>query len=575
MRSAALAVAFLALAWAAAKNAPAGKRPLGVPIFHDVAAETGLRFQHFTGATGEYLLPEIMGAGVALFDYDGDGDLDIYLLQGTMLDPRKSLKQALFPPPRDHWPGHRLFRNEIIPSGKLQFTDVTEQSRLGFEGYGMGVAVGDFDNDGHPDLYVTNVGSNILYRNNGDGTFADVTREAGLDEVRWPTSAAFLDYDRDGNLDLFVANYVDFTVRGNISCYDKTGAQDYCNPAIYHSLPGRLFRNTGKGKFVDVTVSSGIGAAFGKGLGVVCADFNSDGWTDIFVANDGTESQLWINQRNGTFKDLALISGVAYNADGAAQAGMGVTSDDFDNDGDEDLFVTHLAKETNALYVNDGRGSFSDATIQYGLSQTNFSGTGFGTKWFDYDNDGFLDLFVANGSVTLVEALRGKPYPYQQRNQLFHNESGKFFRDVSLLAGPALQVPGVGRGAAFGDINNDGAIDIVVTNNNGPVQLLLNDVGTRHHWLMIGLRAARGNRFAIGAKVGLFRRGQKPLWRRVHADGSYLSSSDIRVSFGLGDSSAGLESVVVEWPSGEPEIWKDVRIDMLVTLRQGTGERWH
>ena len=575
MKSGALAILFLALAWTATKKAPTGKPSPGVPVFRDVAGETGLRFQHFTGATGDYLLPEIMGAGVALFDYDGDGDLDIYLLQGTLLDPRKSLKQALFPPPRDHWPGHRLFRNELIPSGKLQFTDVTEQSGLGFAGYGMGVAVGDFDNDGNPDLYVTNVGSNILYRNNGDGTFADVTREAGLDEVRWPTSAAFLDYDRDGNLDLFVANYVDFTVRGNISCYDKTGARDYCNPAIYHSLPGRLFRNTGKGKFVDVTVSSGIGAAFGKGLGVVCADFNSDGWTDIFVANDGTESQLWINQRNGTFKDLALISGVAYNPDGATQAGMGVTADDFDNDGDEDLFVTHLAKESNALYLNDGKGIFSDATIQFGLTQAGFSGTGFGTKWFDYDNDGFLDLFVANGSVTVVEALRGKPHPYQQRNQLFHNESGRSFRDVSLSAGPSLQVPGVGRGAAFGDINNDGAIDVVVTNNNGPVQLLLNEVGSRRHWLMVSLQATRGNPSAIGAKVGLFRKGQKPLWRRVHADGSYLSSSDTRVHFGLGDSGAGLESVVVKWPSGEAESWKNIRTDSLVTLRQGTGQQWH
>lgn len=533
-----------------------------LPVFREAAAQAGLQFEHRTGATGKYFLPEIMGAGVALFDYDGDGDLDVYLIQGTPLDNGKTLREP-----------SRLFRNELIPSGRLRFTDVTAQAGVGHIGYGMGVAIGDYDNDGDLDLYVTNFGSNVLYRNNGDGTFTDVTRQAGVDDIRWTTSATFLDYDRDGNLDLFLTNYVDFTVKGNIACYEPAGARDYCNPAIYHPLPDRLYRNLGNGTFVDVTAESGIGAAFGNGLGVTTGDFNSDGWIDIFVANDGTENQLWINQRDGTFKDMALTAGVAYNADGVAQAGMGVTAGDFDNDGDEDLFITHLARETNTLYVNDGKAVFHDATIPFGVSKFSFPGTGFGSQWFDYDNDGFLDLFIANGAVTMVESQRGSPYPYRQRNQLFHNESGRFLRDVTLAAGPALELSGVGRGAAFGDIDKDGDIDIVMTNNHGPARLLLNETGSRRHWLQVSLQSGQGNRYAIGARVGMFRKGQKPLWRRVQAGGSYLSSSDIRVHFGLGDSTTNPESVIVEWPGGEAEIWKDISIDKLMILRQGTGER--
>ncbi|PYV12803.1 MAG: hypothetical protein DMG07_16310 [Acidobacteria bacterium] len=270
------------------------------PAFREAAAETGLEFRHFTGATGQFYIPEIMGAGVALFDYDNDGDLDVYLVQGTMLDRTKRPAESIFPPGPGFRAGNRLFRNELVPAGKLRFTDVTEAAGVGHEGYGMGVAVGDYDNDGRLDLYVTNFGSNVLYHNNGNGTFTDRTRDAGVDDPRWSTSAAFLDYDRDGRLDLFVSNYVDFTVKGNKKCQAPTGEPDYCTPAAYRPVPARLFHNEGNGRFTDVTERAGLGAAFGPGLGVVCADFDGDGWTDIYVANDGAANLLWITARTAS-----------------------------------------------------------------------------------------------------------------------------------------------------------------------------------------------------------------------------------------------------------------------------------
>jgi len=539
--------------------------------FRDAATEVGLRFQHFTGATGEFFMPEIMGAGAALLDYDGDGDLDVYLLQGTLLDQSKSLKEALFPPPISQQPGHRLFRNELVPKGRLSFRDVTSEAGVGYEGYGMGAAVGDYDNDGDPDLYVTHFGSNILFRNNGNGTFTDVTREAGVDDPRWSTSAAFLDYDRDGNLDLFLTNYVDFTVKGNKKCFAPTGERDYCTPAAYRPVPDRLFRNIGKGTFVDVTQSAGIGKAYGPGLGVACADFNSDGWIDIYVANDGAANLLWINKGDGTFEESALLAGAAYSMDGVARAGMGVAAGDFDNDGDEDLLVTNLASEGSTLYRNH-RGAFSDVTLELGLTRASFPFTGFGVGWFDYNNDGRLDLFAANGAVTIVEALRGSHYPYQQRNQLFRNEgTDKPMVNVSAAAGAAFEQLQVGRGAAFGDIDNDGDLDILISNNNGPVRLLLNEGAEKNHWLQVRLQGASDNRQGIGARVTVLRENQTPLWRHVHTDGSYLSTHDSRVHFGLG-SNLNLQGVLVHWPGGTREIFDGIKPDTVVTLRQRAGK---
>ncbi len=546
--------------------------PSSIPLFREVAAEVGLKFHHFAGTTGQYYMPEIMGAGVALFDYDNDGDLDVYLVQGTMLDPTQDPRSAKFPPPPGWKPGNRLFRNLLSETGKLRFVDVTEKAGIGHVGYGMGVAVGDYDNDGFQDLYVTNFGHNVLYHNNGDGTFTDVTVQAGVDDPRWSTSAAWVDYDRDGRLDLFVANYLDFTVKGNKQCYASTGERDYCTPKMYQPVPARLFHNRGDGTFEDVTEAAGIGASIGPGLGVVCADFNSDGWPDIYVANDGAAAHLWINQQNGTFKERGLSSGTAYNAEGAPQAGMGVAAGDFDGDGDEDIFKTNLTNEGCNLYVNDGHGNFNDESAEFGLLQPTFPYTGFGTEWFDYDNDGHLDLFIANGAVNRIESLRGSPYPFNQNNQLFRNESGgRKFREMTGVAGPALALSEVSRGAAFGDINNDGAIDIVVANNNGPVRLLLNQTRSlnRNHWLLVRLEAAGGNRFAIGARVEVRLRGRN-LLRRAHTDGSYLSANDIRVHFGLGEDTK-IEKLIANWPDGRCEEWDRLEVDRMVTIRQGTG----
>ena len=545
--------------------ATAPSHAAGGPIFTESAAAAGLTFTHMNGATGKYYLPEIMGAGVALFDYDNDGDLDVFLVQGGAIGPPTRAAATC-----------RLFRNDLTVAADgrrtLRFTDVTEAAGLALRGYGMGAAVGDYDNDGFQDLLVTSFGSLTLFHNNGNGTFTDVTKLAGVSDSGWSTSAAFFDYDRDGYLDLFVAHYVDFTTAANKLCNDPAGARDYCSPRAFRPVPARLFHNDGHGHFVDVSAASGITKAYGAGLGVAVGDYNGDGWLDLYVANDGTPNQLWINRHDGTFVDEGPLSGAALSPTGNPEGSMGIASGDFDLDGDEDLFVTNIVGETSVLYVNDGHGNFEDARARSGLAALTAAFTGFGTDWIDYDNDGWPDLFVANGAVNIVEALRGQPSPYRMRNQLFHNTGDRRFEETSATAGPAFARAEVSRGAAFGDIDNDGDVDIVVTNNNGPVRLLLNQVGARNHWLQIRLDQRPGNRFGIGAWVGVERAGRPTLWRRVRTDGSYLSASDVRLHFGLG-SSPDVGAVVVQWPDGGRERWTAVAADRLVTLRRGTGQR--
>jgi enediyne biosynthesis protein E4 len=551
--------------------------------FTDRGKDTGIDFVNVNGMSGQFYMTEIMAPGVALFDYDNDGDLDVYLVQGSELRAQGSELRAQGSGLRaqgsnsDNAQGGsgkgRLYRNdlEIRADGtrQLHFTDVTEQSGIVSRDYGMGVAAGDFNNDGCVDLYLTNFGRNQMFRNNCDGTFSDVSKTTGTDSAGWSVSAAFVDIDRDGWLDLYVGNYLRYSLEGNTPCYSSFGALGYCTPRSYEALPGRLFRNRRDGTFVDVTAQSRMGSEFGPALGVTTADFNGDGWMDIYVANDGAENQLWLNQRNGTFKNVALLAGVALPITGKAEGSMGVDAGDFDNDGDEDLVMTELASEGTNLYVNDGAGTFEDRGSPSGLEAITLPYTGFGTAWFDFDNDGWLDLLAVNGTVQIIEALRQAhdPFPLHQRKLLLKNLGNGRFEDVTERAGMVFRLSEVGRGAAFGDIDNDGDIDVVVANNNGLTRLLVNNVGNRAHW--IGLRlVGEGGRDMLGARVEIVRKAG-PLWRRVRSDGSYASANDPRVLAGLGDSAEPVR-VRVRWPDGRVEERSDLPIDRYSTVKEGS-----
>jgi hypothetical protein len=539
-------------------------------LFVDATESSGVRFQHVNGRTGQFYYPEIIGSGVAVFDYNGDGKLDILVLQGGALGPGADLKAA------NESCSARLFRNDLVvhPDGtrELKYTDVTEASRLCSHGYGMGIAIGDYNNDGCPDVFITHFGApNQLFRNNCDGTFTDVTRQAGVaGDGRWGSSATFVDYDRDGFLDLYVANYVDYRIDNNQTCYASTSARDYCAPSAYKPVPGILYHNRGNGTFEDVSVRSGITRAYGAGLGVMAADLDGDGWPDIYVANDGNPNQLWINQKNGAFKNEADIRGCAVNADGVAEAGMGVDIADFDGNGTEDIFLTHLTREKSTLFVNRGGGYFEDRSVETGVAAPSIPFTGFGTVFFDYDNDGWLDIVAANGAVHLIEELKTPqdPYPLQQRNQLFHNLGNGHFEESTASAGPVFQRLEVGRGLAAGDLDNDGGTDLVISNNGGPLRVVLNKVGSANPWL--GLRLLSGKRDAYGAKVEIKRHGLPTLWRRVRADGSYLSANDPRILVGLG-SAPQIDSVAVHWPDGRTERFSVPPLRQYTTLVQGSG----
>jgi hypothetical protein len=545
------------------------------PWFEERATAAGIDFVHFNGMSGEYYYPEIMAPGVGLLDYDNDGDLDLYLVQSQMLGKGKTSKDALFPPRGAL--GDRFYRNDLTvgADGKrtLRFTDVTDAAGINVQTYGMGVAAADVDNDGFVDIYRTGLSEGVLLHNNGNGTFTDVTVKSGTaNKGGWGVSASFVDIDRDGWLDLFVGNYLLYSIEGDIDCLSVTGQHDYCPPNSYRAQPSKLFRNRGDGTFVDVTRASLEGGAYGPALGVSTADFDSDGWLDIYVGNDGMANQLWMNQKNGRFKDMAFLNGAAVNGQGNAEASMGIDAGDYDNDGDEDIFITNWLAQMNILYQNIGNGVFEDRKAASGLGSPSLAKTGFGTAWFDYDNDSWLDLITLNGSVSMIEAqARTKdPFPLKMLNQLFRNLGNGRFEDVSAQGGEPFKLLDVSRGAAFGDVDNDGDVDVVVGTANGPTRLFVNNIGNRNHWLGLRLVGVAG-RDMIGARVWIVRGSGPMLLRRARSDGSYASANDPRVVVGLGKGTEPV-TVRVQWPDGKTEEWTNQAIDRWVTLKQGSGK---
>jgi len=515
------------------KQAAKASPDAGCPVtFTDVAASVGLKFQHDRGATPEHQLPETMGSGVAWLDYDHDGWLDLYVVQS-----------GAFPPDGSARAQDRLFRNV---GGK--FTDVTEKAGLKDSAYGMGVVAADVDNDGWTDLYVTNFGGNTLYRNNGDGTFTDVTKKAGVAGSGWSTSAAFADFDGDGDLDLFVVRYLDYSVEKNYFCGDPVKKKrDYCHPSLYPPVGNLLFRNNGDGTFTDVTESSGIAGSLGKGLGVVVSDVDDDGKPDVYVANDTTMNFLFHNLGGMKFEDVSLVSGAGVNSAGRAFGGMGVSAADMDGDGRPDLMVANFEAEPNSFYRNLGDGVFEDASAVSGFGAPAFNFSGFGLNPLDAANAGRLDVFIANGHVLETPKLQG--VTYAERPFLMWNDGkGKF---TERGCGAPFRRPLVGRGAATADFDNDGDVDIAVSNSGGPLELLRND-GAHGGWIGLILKGSVSNRGGIGAKVTL----ETELGRQVRdlkAGDSYLSSSDPRVHFGLG-TAKDIRRLEVRWPSGKTQL---------------------
>jgi enediyne biosynthesis protein E4 len=551
----------------------------GPVLFDDVSKQVGIDFWQYSGATGEMLLPEMVGSGAALFDYDNDGDMDVYLVQGYPNDPQG---KPLVPVPPGWKPGNRLFRNNLKETGKLTFTDVTESSGVGLADKGMGVAAGDYDNDGYVDLYVTNYGHNVLYHNNGNGTFTDVTASAGVASSGWSTSAAFIDYDKDGLLDIAVVHYVDFYRR---PCYMFDGRLDYCGPSPFKGTATELYHNLGNGHFKNVTDEVGLNAKVGPGLGILTGDFGPDGFPGFMVANDGAANYLWINERRSpqskpndrAFKEVGLTHGLAFASDGRPRAGMGLASGDIFGDGGESIIVTNLPTEAFTLFQRQTNGDFVDATEQSGLSHISLPFTGFGVGLFDMANNGLLDMFSSNGGVRgmasdLSSNPKGDPFPYREKKLLLKNMGkGKEFVDITASAGPVFQIPEVSRSAVFGDVNNDGGVDILVTNNNGPARLLLNTLPDRGHWLAVHLEGTKTNRSGYGSVVEVVRKDGTSVKRWVRGDSSYLAANDARAHFGLGkDTEVG--RIQVHWLAGECESWKQSSVDTILNLKEGTGQ---
>ena len=531
-----------------------------LPFFEDVTAKSGIRFKHEASSTSQKYLPESMGGGVAMFDYDNDGWLDLFFVNGARLqDP---MPPGTLPDKTDPRFWNRLYRNNRDGT----FTDVTEAAGLQGKLYGMGVATGDYDNDGNVDLLVTNLGGNILYHNNGNGTFTDVTAKAGVGGGGWCTGACFVDYDRDGRLDLIVTRYVEWSFSANVFCGEhKPGYRAYCHPDQFRVIPHLVFHNNGDGTFTDVSKQCGIADSPGKGLGVTINDFDGDGWPDIFVANDSVPDQLFRNNHDGTFSEVALMSGLAYDENGHVFAGMGTDFGDYENSGWPGVFVNALANQKYKLFRND-KGKFVDVTDSVGMGGLTISHSGWGAKWIDFDNDGHLDLFVAQGHVMDNIELTEPRLRYRESPLLLKNESGRF-QDVSSRGGSVFSSPLAARGAAFGDLDNDGRIDIAINCNNGPALILRNQSDRGNHWLTLNLIGTASNRDAIGAKVRLLVEDGLEQTTFVSTAGSYISASDKRAHFGLG-SQKKIQRVEVLWPSGTLQRLESVAADQILTIRE-------
>jgi len=521
-----------------------GAAPVQDVQFSDVTQTVKIQFKQENSATSNKYLVETMGGGVALLDYDNDGRLDIFFTNGAKIDD--PMPDGKLPDKSDPKFSNRLYHQ----SSNGTFTDVTEKA--GLTGipqnhYDMGVAVGDYDNDGFEDMYVTGFGGNTLYHNNGDGTFTDVTKKAGVAASGWNTSAGFLDYDNDGKLDLFVTRYVDWTFKTNRYCgEEKPGYRAYCHPDNYEGVTSILYHNDGNGTFTDVSEKAGIAKSIGKGLGVSFADYDGDGFTDIFVANDSVQCFLFHNNGNGTFSEVGLFKGVGYNEDGKTFAGMGTDFSDYDNDGLPDVIVTDLSNERYMLFRNNGDGSFRDVTNQSGVGGATLAFAGWSTRFFDYDNDGWKDLFVAQSHVMDTIEKTAPNLRYMQPPLLLRNQAGHFSR---VSPGEAFRKEWAGRGAAFGDLDNDGDVDVVVSNAGQYAYVLRNDGGNRNQWLGIATIGTKSNRDGIGARVKVVSASGLTQYFTVNTAVGYLSASDKRLVVGLG-SDVTAKLVEIRWPSG-------------------------
>jgi hypothetical protein len=537
------------------KALPGGEFP-----FAQIPASTsGISWRHSNAKSPEKYLPETTGAGCAFFDYDNDGWMDIYLVNSGKSDfftPTVALRNALYRNNRDG-----------------TFSDVTEKAGVSAGGFGQGVAVGDYDRDGFADLYVTQYGRSILFHNNGDGTFTDVTEKAGVAAPGWSSSAVWFDYDNDGLLDLFVCQFVEFSKEINKPCgVHDDGQHHYCIPKIYKPMPSWLFHNNGDGTFTDVSKRSGIASSQGKAWGAVAADLNNDGLMDLFVSNDTAPNFIFLNSGRGKFTEVGTEAGVAYSANGKPRSGMGVDAADFDEDGWQDLFVANLDREDFALYRNNHDGTFDDLAVSTGIGKATRAMSGWGLKFFDYDNDGSLDLFLANGNPDdLIKSLHGES-AYEEPLMLFHR-NGRSFEDVSAQSGPLFSMPISARGLAIGDFNNDGAVDVLISVNNGAPLLLQNNAARQNHWLGIRLIGKKSNPDAIGAKIS-YQAGDLKRSRTKVGGGSYLSSHDPRVVLGLGKREK-LDWLEVKWPlpGGTTQRFVSLPVDRYITIVEGE-DKW-